>query len=180
VRQAQAQHQRQSEPKITPADLGIDPHTWLPGLSLVGTETVDGVSAYHVTTGFDVSTMAADAIKVVESPQVQKMLAAHMPAKHMAQVERGLASGKLADVPAMIAKVVVDPRADLWVDTSSNQPKQAGFSVTIVPPADAKCPLSSVTATFTGTVDQLGQPVTVTTPADVHPWSELQQTFQGR
>jgi hypothetical protein len=124
--------------------------------------------------------MAADAIKVVESPQVQKMLAAHMPAKHMAQVERGLASGKLADVPAMIAKVVVDPRADLWVDTSSNQPKQAGFSVTIVPPADAKCPLSSVTATFTGTVDQLGQPVTVTTPADVHPWSELQQTFQGR
>jgi hypothetical protein len=178
--QAQAQHEQQSVPNITPADLGIDPHTWLPGLSLVGTETVDGVSAYHVTTGFDVSRIAADAIKIVESPQVQKMLAAHMPAKHMAQMERGLASGKLGDVPAMAAKAVVDPRADVWVDTSSNLLKQVGLSVTLVPPADATCPVTSVTATFTGTVDQLGQPVSVTAPTDVHPWSELQSTLQGQ
>ena len=175
VQQAQAQHEQQSEPKITPADLGIDPQTWLSGLSLVGTVTVDGASAYHVTTGFAVSTIAADAIKIVESPQVQKMLAAHMPANDMAQMKRALASGKLSDVPAMFAKAVVDPQADLWVDTSSNQPKQVGFSVTIVPPADAKCQLTSVTATFSGTVDQLGQPVSVTAPTDVHPWSELQK-----
>ena len=89
-------------------------------------------------------------------------------------MERALASGKLGDVPAMAAKVIVDPRADVWVDTSSNQLKQVGFSATIVPPADAKCPLTSVTVAFTGTVDQLGQPVSVTAPADVHPWSELQ------
>ena len=74
MQQAQAQREQQVEPKVTPADLGIDPLTWLSGLSLVGTETVDGVSAYHVTTGFDVSQMAADAIKAVESPQVRKML----------------------------------------------------------------------------------------------------------
>jgi hypothetical protein len=175
MQQAQAQREQQVEPKVTPADLGIDPLTWLSGLSLVGTETVDGVSAYHVTTGFDVSQIAANAIKVVESPQVQKVLKAHMPAKDLAHMERALASGKLADVPAMVAKAVVDPRADLWVTTSLNQPKQVGFSVTIVPPADAKCPLTSVTATFTGTVDQLGQPVSVTAPTDVHPWSELQK-----
>ena len=150
--------------------------TWLSGLSLLGTETVDGVSAYHVTTGFDVSKMAADAIKALESPQVQKMLKEHAQARDMARMERALASGKLADVPAMVAKVIVDPRADVWVDTSSNQLKQVGFSATIVPPADATCPVTSVTVVCTGTVDQLGQPVNVTAPADAHPWSELQKT----
>jgi hypothetical protein len=175
VRQAQAQHEQRSEPEVTPAELGIDPETWLSGLSLLGTETVDGVSVYHVTTGFDVSKIAADAIKAVESPQVQKMLEAHMPAKDTARMERALAGGKLGDMPAMVAKVIVDPRADVWVDTSSNQPKQVGFSATIVPPADARCPLISVTVAFTGTVDQLGQTVSITAPADVRPWSELQK-----
>ena len=174
VQQAQTHHDQQAEPTVTRAELGIDPKTWLSGLSLLGTETVDGVSAYHVTTGFDVSKMSADVIKVVESPRVQKMLEANVPAEDMARMERALASGKLADVPAMAAKVVVDPQADVWVDTSSNQLKQVGFSATIVPPASAKCPLTSVTVVFTGTVDQLGQPVSVSAPTDVHPWSELQ------
>jgi hypothetical protein len=175
VRQAEAQHEQRPDPEVTPAQLGIDPETWLSGLSLLGTETVDGVSAYHVTTGFDVSKMAADAIKALASPQGQKMLKEHAQARDMARMERALAGGKLADVPAMIAKVIVDPRADVWVDTSSNQLKQVGFSATIVPPADATCPVTSVTVVCTGTVDQLGQPVNVTAPADVHPWSELQQ-----
>ena len=75
----------------------------------------------------------------------------------------------------MVAKVVVDPRADVWVDTSSNQLEQVGFSATIVSLAGAECPLTSVAVACTGTVDQLGQPVSVTAPADAHPWSELQQ-----
>ena len=175
VQEAEAQHEQQPEPRVLPAELGIDPKSWLSGLSFLGTETVDGVSAYHVTTGFDVSQIASDVIQAVESPQVQKMLAAHMPAKAMARLSSAEAGGKLGAVPAMVAKVVVDPRADVWVDTSSNQLEQVGFSATIVPPAGAECPLTSVAVACTGSVDQLGQPVSVTAPADAHPWSELQQ-----
>ena len=175
LQQAEARHEQQAKPPISAAELGLDPQSWLSGLSL---ET-DG-SAYHISTGFDVSKMVSDALTALESSQLQTMLSAHLSATRMAQIESALATAKSEDLPALAAQVVVGPKADLWIDSSSNQPTQVDFSVKIVPPASANSPLSSVEVAFSGTVDSLGGPVNIeSAPPSPQPWSALQTQIQA-
>ena len=173
LQQAEARHEQQTKPPISAAALGLDPQSWLSGLSL---ET-DG-SAYHHR--LRLSKMVTDALTTLDSSQLQTMLSAHLSATRMAQIESALATAKSEDLPALAAQVVVGPKADLWIDSSSNQPTQVDLSVTIVPPASANSPLSSVEVAFSGTVGSLGGPVNIeSAPSSPQPWSTLQTQLQA-
>ena len=167
--------------------LGIDPQTWLSGLTVTGPDSATGLT--EVSSGFDVKQIASDLVKLFESPQVQqqmhKMAAHHMGAQRMAKIEangrfkHAMSAAQLAQIPDQAAAVITDPTAALWVDSSTHTFNKFEASVTIVPPVDAKAPVSSVKVDLTANNISLGATSIVNPVSNPQPWSQLQKSIHG-
>jgi hypothetical protein len=69
---------------------------------------------------------------------------------------------------------------DLWAGKSDSLLRQMSTYVNIVPPEDAQFDgLDSVELTLTVSLAGVNEPVEVTTPESVRPWSELQGFLGG-
>jgi hypothetical protein len=168
--------------------LGINPQAWLPGLAITGPDTT-GLA--EVSSGFDVKQIATDLVKLFESPQVQQQVQKavhHMGAQGMAKtkangkVKHAMSVAQLAQIPGQAAAVITDPTATLWVDTKANAAnafKKFEMTATIVPPADAKAPVSSVKVDLTVDTISLGTTSIVNPVSNPQPWSQLQKATQG-
>jgi hypothetical protein len=166
--------------------LGIDPQKWLSGLAITGPDT-SGLT--EISSGFDVKQIASDLVKLFESPQVQrqmrKLASHHMGAKRLAKIEanrkfkHAMSAAQLARIPDQAAAVITDPTAALWVDSGEKSFNKFEASVTVVPPADAKAPVSSVKVDLTVSTIELGN-TTITNPvSNPQPWSHLQKSMRG-
>lgn len=196
LQQAEAKHQ-QGKDTVNKAKgakvdallskLGIDPQTWLSGLAVTGPDTTTGLT--EVSSGFDVKQIASDLVKLFESPQVQqqmhKMTAHHMGAQRMAKIaangkfRHAMSAAQLAQIPGQAAAVITDPTAALWVDSSKHTFNKFEASATIVPPADAKAPVSSVKVDLTVNNISLGATSIANPVSNPQPWSQLQKAIQG-
>ena len=191
--QAEAKHQQgkdtAKEAKGAKVDallskLGIDPQTWLSGLT-----TGPDAGLTKISSGFNVQQIAADLVKLFESPQVQKqmhkMAAHHMGAQRMAKIEangrfkHAMSAAQLAQIPDQAAAVITSPTVALWVDSSKMTFNKFEASATIVPPADVKAPVSSVNVDLTVNNISLGATSIVNPVTNPQPWSQLQKSVQG-
>jgi hypothetical protein len=178
--QAEAKHQHgmgtAKEPKGANADallskLGIDPQKWLSGLTIAGSTGLTEVSS-----GFDVKQIASDLVKLFESPQVQKQMA---KIEANGKFKHAMSAAQLAQIPGQAAAVITDPTAALWVDSSKHAFNKFEASAKIVPPADARAPVSSVKVDLTVNHISLGTTSIVNPVSNPQPWSHLQKAIQG-
>ena len=195
LHQAEAKHQQgkdtAKEAKGAKVDallskLGVDPQTWLSGLTITGP---DNAGVVKISSGFDVKQIATDLVKLFESPQVQKQMhkvAAHqMGAQRMAKIEangkfkHAMSAAQLAQIPDQAAAAITSPTVDLQVNSLNHTFDTFQASVTIVPPADAKAPVSQVKVDLTVTGIKLGSTSIAKPVTNPQPWSQLQKSIGG-
>jgi hypothetical protein len=199
LQQAEAKHQqgmgtakKAKDTKVAGllSKLGIDPQKWLNPLTITSPDTSTGLT--QVSSGFDVKLIASDLVKLFQSPQVQQQMqkaAHHMGAQHMAKTKangkfkHAMSAAQLAQIPGQAATAIIDPKAALWVDSSAKTPGTAfnkfEASATIVPPADAKAPVSQVTLDLKVDNISLGATSIANPVSNPKPWSQLQKSIQG-
>lgn len=199
LQQAEAKHQQGKdtfkEAKGAKVDallskLGIDPQTWLKDLT-----TGPDAGLTKISSGFNVQQITTDLVKLFESPQVQqqmqKLAAQHAGDKRMAKIEangkfkHAMSAAQLAQIPDQAAAVIKEPTAALWVDPNSvaaslgQSFNKFTASATLVPPADAKAPVSQVKVDLTVTGIKLGSTSIAKPFTNPQPWSQLQKSIGG-
>ncbi|MBV9309506.1 MAG: hypothetical protein JOZ73_01660 [Solirubrobacterales bacterium] len=158
--------------------LGIDPLHWLVSPSIVGDESVAGTPTTHIKAAVNVSALLVDL-----STFLQK--ASSLGISNQAPVPNGLSS----TTRGKIARVVQNPRFDVWTGKSDKTPRKLTIGLTVPVTGALSTELGGLrTADFALTVQyaNLNQPETITAPTTVRPFSEFsakvkafQQTLQA-
>lgn len=149
-------------------DFGIDPQSWVQNPQDKGSENVNGADTNHVQGTVDVGKMVTDFNKTIASA------GGAMGSSTPSQLS-----------PATIAKVqqiVKNPTFDLWVGKSDNRIRRMSVKIDFQIPAAQQAQFqgaSGGTLTFQIDFAKVGQPQTVTAPANPRPISELQQQLGG-
>jgi hypothetical protein len=109
------------------ADLGLDPQGWDVEWELVGTETVDGAEAYHLTASPDAKQISADLMKALNDPELYKKLGDPQTAAQVkalkAQNEKQLKE---------LQKALDSIGVDLWIETESMYLRKGSVVVNMV------------------------------------------------
>lgn len=177
---------------------GVDPVTWLTGLKIVGDETIDGTATTHLQGTVDFNKVMADIAKLMQDKTLQGMMGS-LGSKMMGSTSSTLAGGAgttlaggtgasvsipsaqdLQAVQSQLAAMFKNLTIDVWIAKDSYQLRQTEINATIVPPAGQSTQgVNSVTLKFTLSMAPATTPLTVTPPADVKPFSDLQTAISG-
>ena len=138
--------------------LGLDPQTWLSDPHIVGTADVGGVATQHLTAQIDVANVLND---------VSKLVAGSTGAT-------GAATS--SNVLALIESAITTARVDVYTGVSDHIVRKFDLAIAFTAPQIAAGVLGGLTSGSLGldaTLTQLGQPETITAPANPEPSSKL-------
>lgn len=148
------------------ATLGIDPLHWVTNPTVLGTETVGGVSTKHIRAGVKIAALLNDV-----TPFLQR-------ASTTSAIGRTLS----AATRQKIAAAVEHPTVDIWTGTSDNTLRKLSVSFSF--------PVSGQISTLLGGVSSAGfamtfqysglnEPQTISVPTRVQPFSAFESRLQG-
>jgi hypothetical protein len=148
---------------------GIDPQAWVKDPTQEGSENVNGVDTTHVHASVDTARMLSDFNKTI-----QKAGAMGTTTTTPQQLS--------PDTIKKIQDVVKNPKFDIYVGKSDNTIRRLSVSVDFQIPADQRAKLQGAeggTLNFSIDFAKVGEPQTITPPANARPLSELQQQLGG-
>lgn len=148
-------------------DLGIDPQTWVQDPQEKGSENVNGVDTTHVQASVDVGRMFSDFNKTIAK-------AGSMGQQTPQQLT--------PDVIQKIQDIVKNPKFDIYVGKADSKIRRLSVTVDFEVPADQRANFQGAeggTLNFSIDFAKVGEPQTVTPPANPRPISELQQQLGG-
>jgi hypothetical protein len=147
---------------------GIDPQAWVTDPQDKGDESVNGADTKHVQASVDVARMLSDFNKTIQ--------------------KAGGAMGSTApqqlspDTISKVTQIVKNPKFDIYVGKSDNRIRRLSVKVDFTIPAAQQAQFQGAqggTLSFQIDFAKVGQPETVTAPANPRPISELQQQLGG-
>jgi hypothetical protein len=163
------------------AELGIDPTTWIKDLTVVGEESVDGADTYHLKGTPDVAKMLSDALQLMQSPDLAKLLdPSGTGTSGLGGLESMLPSpDELQQTENEITQMFNDLTVEAWVGKADSFPRKATLTASITPPPgqDAQG-LNAVTINATVTLKDFNQPLSVQAPASSLPITDLEKAIQ--
>jgi hypothetical protein len=149
-------------------DYGIDPQSWVKDPQDKGDESVNGTDTTHVQANVDVGKMFTDFNKTIQ--QAGGAMGASAPQQLS------------ADTISKITQIVKNPKFDIYVGKSDNRIRRLSVKVDFEIPSAQRAQFQGAeggTLSFQIDFAKVGQPQTVTAPANARPISELQQQLGG-
>ena len=149
-------------------DYGIDPQAWVKDPSDEGDENVNGVDTTHVSAGVDVERMVSDFNKTIQ--QAGGAMGGSAPQQ--------LTSDQISKV----TQVVKNPKFDIYVGKSDNRIRRLSVSVDFEIPSESRAQFQGAEGghlEFSIDFAKVGEPQTITPPANARPISELTQQLGG-
>ena len=149
-------------------DFGIDPQAWVKDPTEQGSDSVNGVDTTHVHANVDIGRMFTDFNKTIQKAGAMGSTVAPQQLS-----------------PATIQKiqdVVKNPKFDIYVGKSDNRIRRLSVAVDFQIPADQRSKFQGAeggTLNFSIDFAKVGEPKTITAPANARPLSELQQQLGG-
>ncbi len=159
-------------------DAGINPATWMKNVTMVGEETLDGVAVYHLEAAPDLTAIANDVFKLLQSGQFSGMMGQTNAAAGTNGGLPGLQSldGLETQLPEMFRNL----KADLWVAEDGLTVMKASLGAQIVPPAGQDSGgINAINLSLTLAMKDVNQPVSVVAPASAESWDALQKALQA-
>ena len=152
--------------------IGVDPANWTSKPTLVGTEKINGVDAYHIKAGINFARFISDVEKMGKDPQFKKLFGSKI-AKEINKDPSTVGGRKEAQ------RVFQGITLDLWFATGTFEDVKVTVDGHIVPPAKdvADAGFSSMIISLTNTRDQSDKPFTVTPPVGARSYKELEKVF---
>jgi hypothetical protein len=176
---------------------GIDPTSWL-DLSVAGYDMIAGTPAYHLAGTVDVDKFMADVMRLAQDPGVQALIGkldlgamgmhpmgtgimGDAGAMGDAGMGRGMPSIQdLQQVRSTLGEVLKTLRVDVRVTRDTYQLRQFQVSGSVIPPAGQDMGgVYSISFKAAASLTPATAPLTVSPPADVKPFSDLQRTLEG-
>ena len=176
---------------------GIDPVTWLTGLKIVGDDTIDGTKTTHLQGSIDFTKVMADALKLMQDKTIQGVIGSLDTSKlgSLGTGDSTVTSGgatsitipsatELQTLQTQVGQMFKNLTVDVWVTKDTYQVRQMQLDATITPPAGETTGstiqgINSVALKFTLSIAPATTPLTVTAPADVKPFTDLQKALSG-
>ena len=162
-----AQVNQSSGPGRSLKDYGIDPQAWVKDPTDEGTENVNGVDTTHVKASVDIGRMFSDFNKTIQKAGSMSTAAPQQLSPETIQ--------KIQDV-------VKNPKFDIYVGKDDDKIRRLSVSVDFQIPADQRAKFQGAeggTLNFSIDFAKVGEPQTITPPANPRPISELQQQLGG-
>ena len=138
--------------------LGINPSTWLTNPHMVGTATVGGVSTDHLTAEINVPSVLNDLTKIIPSTGSSG------------------AAGSTATTLALVESAITSAHVDVYTGVDDHIMRKFHLAIAFTVPQIASAALNGLTGgslNLDVTLTQLGQPQTITAPANPQPSSKL-------
>lgn len=159
---------QQSGSRKTLKDFGIDPQAWVKDPQEAGDENVGGVDTTHVKAGVDIGKMFADFNKTIQKA---------------GSMGTGATPQQLTqDQIDQIQQVVKNPKFDIWVGKSDDKIRRLTVSVDFEIPSDQQSKFQGAkggSLSFSVDFAKVGEPQTITAPANARPLSDLRQQLGG-
>lgn len=149
--------------------LGINLKTWVKGRNLVGEETLDGTSVYHVSYVLDTAAIGKDLATLAQTGL----------AMGGSTLGASAAPNSLKDAQALTTALqngLKDVKCDMWYEKDNSYLRKVVISATLdvsSDPSAAKAGIKGGSFTATVTLGDFNAPVTVTPPASSQPFSKL-------
>jgi hypothetical protein len=161
--------------------LGLDPSTWMKGVTMVGEESLDGADVYHLQATPDLAAMVADMFKLMQSEQFSTMMGQATGSTDVSGAAGTMpALDGLEEMQQQLPEMFKNLKAEVWVDKASLNPVKISFSADIVPPAgEDAAGLNGVSIAMTLSLKEINQPVTVEAPASPKSWDEFMTDIQA-
>jgi hypothetical protein len=149
-------------------DFGIDPQAWVQNPQDQGGESVNGADTTHVQASVDVAKMFTDFNKTIQS--AGGAMGSNTPQQLSAATIQ------------KIAQIVKNPKIDIYVGKGDNRIRRLSVKIDFQIPSAQQAQFQGAqggTLSFQIDFAKVGQPQTVTAPANARPLSELQQQLGG-
>src|SRR3954453_5877711 len=162
-----AQVNQSNGPGRSLKDYGIDPQAWVKDPTEEGTENVNGVDTTHVKASIDIGRMFSDFNKTIQKAGSMSTVAPQQLSP---------------DTIQKIEDVVQNPKFDIYVGKDDDKIRRLSVSVDFQIPADQRAKFQGAeggTLNFSIDFAKVGEPQTITAPANARPISELQQQLGG-
>ena len=169
---------------------GVDPVAWMTGLKIVGDDTIDGTVTSHIQGTIDFNKVMADVTKLMADKTIHGMMGS-LSSGIMGSTDTTTAGGtettislpsaaELQTVQTQLAQMFKNLTVDFWITKDSYQMRQMQVDATIAPPAGTDAQgVNSIGMKFTISMAPATAPLTVTAPADVKPFTELETAMSG-
>jgi hypothetical protein len=139
--------------------LGIDPKTWLSDPHIVGTASVGGVTTEHLTAQVNIANVLTDLSKVVASTG-----------------STGASGATTSNALSLVESAITSAQVDIYTGVTDHIVRKFDLAIDFTVPqiaAGALGGLSGGSLNLDVTLTQLGQPQTITAPANPQPSSKL-------
>ena len=163
-----AQFNQNGGSKRSLKDFGIDPQAWVKNPTDEGSENVNGVDTTHVKADVDIGRMFTDFNKTIQKAGTMGSTATPQQLS--------------PDTIKKIQDIVKNPKFDIYVGKSDSKIRRLSVAVDFQIPADQRAKFQGAqggTLTFSIDFAKVGEPKTITAPANARPLSELQQQLGG-
>jgi hypothetical protein len=150
--------------------LGIDPLHWLTKPSVVGTETVGGVSTTHIRAGVDVNALVSDLDTLLAKTAKQAAVGSSIPTRIPPATAQ------------KISAAVKNATVDVWTGKIDTTLRKLSLNLTVPVSGQVSTELGGMTSAGVGLILQyskLNQPQSIATPTGAHPYSEFTTKLQS-
>jgi hypothetical protein len=159
---------QQSQSATSLQQYGVDPNNWIKDAKMAGDEDVAGAATTKITGGLDVEKMLNDINTLVEKagPAMGQSSTQKLTPEQVAQVKQ----------------VIKDPTFEAFVAKDDKTLRRLSATISFTIPEAGRSQAQGVTGgnvKFSIEFSNVGQPATVTAPADAKPLSELQSQLPG-
>lgn len=163
---------------------GIDPMTWLSGLTLVGEDDLDGTKAYHLSGNVDVTKMFTDAMNIAQDEELLNSLSGAMDDAGTAPTLPDAAGmEELQTMQSELAGMFPEFTVDVWITKDGYQLRKGSMSAKMVPPPGEDMQgINDISLKANFSFAPTDSPVKITPPAGAKPASELEEAlglFEG-
>ena len=154
------------------SSLGIDTSSWISSHTLLGTESVDGTSCYHISDTVDMAALSQGLGTLMQSASGLSSLLGTSSSSGTSQQDLKAAQDAVKELQSVLKNV----KLDAWYQTGTYDMRKLSASATMdfaaVPDA-AKEGLQSGSFQFTLDLSNYGESVNVTPPASAKPFDQL-------
>jgi hypothetical protein len=150
---------------------GINPLHWLKSPSIVGSENVGGADTTHIRAGVNVTALVSDLNTLLAKT-------AKSTAAASAKIPTSIPPATAQKIGAAIKNATVD----IWTGKSDNTLRKLALNLTVPVTGQASTLLGGLRSAGIGLTVQyssLNQPQSISTPANVRPYSEFTAKMQG-
>jgi hypothetical protein len=163
-----SQQQSSAKPKLSLS--GLDPLAWLKDPKVVGTESVGGADAEHISAQVNVGALLDDVDKLLVKVKQQGGL----PSAAGQQIPSSIPAGARKQIEDAVKTATID----IWTGKDDHTLRKATLALHVEPPKGSKGP-TSLDLNLSIELSDLNQPQSITAPPSSRPLSELLNQFQG-